>query len=324
MLKQLQKRLGDRTLMLRNGSVLDPNITYYTGLRDNSGVLYVTRRKAYFVRRKSLNEAAERACGCKVKVVEDVYEWLKAQDPAKLAINESRLPYAHYKQLRKIAPVVPFSKDLEDIRAVKTKEELRRIRKARGLALSILDGMTFEGSERDIYSRLMYEMHLAADPAFEPIVAADGNARYPHHIPGPKRPKNLLLIDMGVRYNNYHCDITRIHYLRKSLKMEKAHMAVEGAIEAAKEAAVPGATGGEVDRAACGVLEGCGYHKNILHATGHGIGIEVHERPSLAPQSKDMLKEGMVFTIEPGIYFSNFGIRLEDDYVVTKKGAQVI
>ncbi len=324
MLKELQKRLGDSTLVLKNGMVSDPNITYYTGLRDNSGILYVTKSKAFFVRNKSLNEAAEKQCTCKVKIVEDVNEWLKEQNPTKIAINESRLSYSHSKRLRKIAPIVSFSKELEDIRAVKTKEELRRIRKARSMALSLLEGMTFEGTERNIYSRFMYEMHLVADPAFELIVAADRNSRYPHHISGSKRPKNMLLVDFGVRYKNYHSDITRMHYFKKNLKMEKAHVAVEAAIEAAMSAAIPGATGAEVDRAACEVLAGCGYAKNILHATGHGLGVELHERPSLAPNSKDVLKEGMIFTIEPGIYFSNFGIRLEDDYIVTKKGAKVI
>ncbi len=164
--------------------------------------------------------------------------------------------------------------------------------------------------------------------AFETIVAAGPNGAYPHAVPTAREIVNgePVIVDMGAVYGGYCADMTRTIYLGKLPKdMREALEAVANAAEEAEDVASPGVTAEEVDKAAREYLRKAGLGKYFIHSTGHGVGVEVHEPPRIAPGVKEELRPGMVFTIEPGVYLhGRFGIRIEDMVLITSSGARVL
>ncbi|HUX17277.1 MAG TPA: M24 family metallopeptidase, partial [Phycisphaerae bacterium] len=166
-------------------------------------------------------------------------------------------------------------------------------------------------------------------PAFPTICAVDASAAMPHAVPGNRRLRrgSVLLVDFGARVGGYVCDLTRMLFAgRIAPRVRRAYEAVRAAQVAAIARVRPGASFTEVDAAARAVLSEAGLGKAFSHGTGHGIGREVHEPPGLGPRAgKGTLEPGMVVTVEPGVYFRGaFGIRLEDDCLVTKTGRRVL
>ena len=167
-----------------------------------------------------------------------------------------------------------------------------------------------------------------AELSFPSIVAFGKNSSVPHHQTGNTKLTErikLILLDFGVKYENYCSDMTRTIFFGKP--SEKQKKIFEVVLEAQQKAANflgsaikfgKKVSASEVDKAARDYIISKGY-LTIPHSLGHGIGLEVHEHPSLSPRSKDTLKEGMVFSIEPGIYLPNFGgVRVEDLFVIQK------
>lgn len=164
--------------------------------------------------------------------------------------------------------------------------------------------------------------------AFETIVAAGPNGAYPHAVPTAREivAGEPVVVDMGAIYGGYCADMTRtIHAERPPREVREAIEAVAGAAEAAEDAAGPGVTAEEIDKAAREYLRRAGLGKYFIHSTGHGVGVEVHEPPRIAPGVKEELRPGMVFTIEPGIYLhGRFGVRIEDMVLITESGAKIL
>ena len=221
------------------------------------------------------------------------------------------------------------------LRIRKDAFEQRAIRRAIRVAESawsvfrrrIRVGMT----ERRLAAELDHQMRLAgADgPAFPTISAVDASAAMPHAVPGNRRLRrgSVLLVDFGARVGGYVCDLTRTLFAgRIAPRTRRMYEAVRAAQAAAIGRVRPGAAFTEVDAAARAVLSEAGLASAFGHGTGHGIGREVHEPPALGPRAgKGTLEPGMVVTIEPGVYFRGaFGIRLEDDCLVTKTGRRVL
>ncbi len=158
------------------------------------------------------------------------------------------------------------------------------------------------------------------------IVGGGPNSAYPHHSSGsrPLQPGEPVLVDLGGRLEGYASDITRMGYLGEpSARYRDVHAAVERAVRVGMDAVKPGAPLAAVDRAARGVIEAAGYGKYFTHRTGHGIGITGHEPPSVTHTNDIPMQEGMVFSVEPGIYLEGeFGVRLEEIVVVTARGAE--
>jgi Xaa-Pro aminopeptidase len=137
----------------------------------------------------------------------------------------------------------------------------------------------------------------------------------------------LLLLDYGCTVDGYHSDMSRTIWLDGEVDSELArmHAAVLESQEAGIEAIRPGITGGEVDEVCRAVLRTHGYEDLFVHSTGHGVGLEIHEGPRLAPKSEDVLTPGNVVTVEPGVYVPGFGgIRIEDMVLVTDSGHRVL
>jgi Xaa-Pro aminopeptidase len=137
---------------------------------------------------------------------------------------------------------------------------------------------------------------------------------------------DLVIIDYGVRYKGYCCDLTRTYSpLKWDGRSKKIYQVVLEAQRTAFAAIKPGARASDVDAAARGVIDRAGYGKYFGHGTGHGVGLEVHERPTISPRSGDILKPGMIFTVEPGFYIENFGgVRIEDMVLVKDKGMEIL
>ena len=185
-------------------------------------------------------------------------------------------------------------------------------------------------SELEIAAELerFIRYHGAQSASFDIIVASGINSSYPHHLTSPKKLKSgeSLVIDMGVNYRGYKSDLTRVFFLGKiTLLVRRIYDIVRNAQQKAIARIKPGSSIREVDEAARSYIAQKGYGRYFGHNLGHGIGLEVHEAPKISSRQEGRLKEGMVFTIEPGIYLpGKFGIRIEDLVLVTKKGCEVL
>jgi Xaa-Pro aminopeptidase len=150
--------------------------------------------------------------------------------------------------------------------------------------------------------------------AFPTIVASGPNIRHPHHIAGKQRLTGPLLMDLGVKVNGYCSDVTRTEGSRYQRIAAKA-------LEAAQDAVKPGARASDIDKIARKAL---GRHqKHFITSLGHGVGLQIHEKPYISARNREVLKEGMIIAIEPGIYVPG-GVRIENDILVTEDGCEVL
>jgi Xaa-Pro aminopeptidase len=224
---------------------------------------------------------------------------------------------------------------VETLRQIKDADEIAQIREAvhhaeRGFGL-LTASLRGEMSELQAANELEHAMRRfgARQASFETIVAVGHRAALPHARPSSVRVEaaNFLLVDWGAtNIHGYRSDLTRMVATGTiSPKLEKLHGVVLSAQRRAIEAIRPGIRASEVDSIGREVIAKAGWAKNFGHGLGHGIGLEIHEGPRISRISKDILKAGMVVTVEPGIYLPGVGgIRIEDDILVTRNGHEVL
>ncbi|MBT9253248.1 MAG: Xaa-Pro peptidase family protein [Brockia lithotrophica] len=230
---------------------------------------------------------------------------------------------------------------LHEMRAVKGPEELAALARAARDTDALLAAWIRElrpgMSEREavrILERLRDEAGFGPF-AFDPIVLTGERTALPHGVPGdaPLRPWSLLLVDVGVTCCGYAGDLTRTYVLvgagpaprEERQTWERLYRAVEEAQTAALAAVAVGRPYAEVDRAARGVLERYGLAEYFVHRTGHGLGLEIHEAPQVAPDSQERATPGHVFTVEPGVYIPGVGgVRIEDVVALAEAGVEVL
>jgi Xaa-Pro aminopeptidase len=232
---------------------------------------------------------------------------------------------------------VPMERAVEQQRLVKDAAEIATFRRA-GRAIGTVAGALSEivargRSEREIALSIDTALLNAGfeRPAFQTIVASGPNSALPHARPTARRlvEGDLVVLDFGGVLDGYCVDLTRMAAVGPiPARAMVLHDAVRDANAAATLAVRPGVEASDVDRAARDVLEARELGDAFLHATGHGLGLEVHEAPRIAKpdaDASDRLQAGMVFTIEPGAYVSGIGgARLEDDVLVTPEGCEVL
>ena len=226
---------------------------------------------------------------------------------------------------------------VEALRMVKTAEEVAKIKRAIEVAERafgiVTSGLTDAMTERQVAHALEAAMRSlgATGASFPPIVGVDAGAALPHYQPSDRQLAGgrVLLIDWGALVDGYASDLTRtLHRFGSGddamrQKFEQAYDATHRAAAAGLASIAPGIATAEVDAAARSVLADAGLAEAFKHGLGHGFGRAVHESPRLGSTSKETLAAGMVVTIEPGVYFEGeFGIRIEDDVLVTDAGAR--
>jgi Xaa-Pro aminopeptidase len=227
---------------------------------------------------------------------------------------------------------VAGSNEVERLRTVKDADELTTMRAAAKLISEAWTGvvrrMKVGVSELRVAADLEYAMKRAgaSGPSFETIVASGPRSAWAHARATSKllKKNELVVMDQGVILRGYCSDMTRTVFLgRPSDRVRRMYDAVLDAQQAAKSVIRPGVTAGDVDAAARRTLSRYKLAKYFTHSTGHGLGIEVHEMPRLGRGESFVLEEGMVVTIEPGVYIEGLGgVRIEDDVVVTSKGSE--
>lgn len=230
------------------------------------------------------------------------------------------------------AELLPAGRLVEELRAVKDATELAALRGGCALvdaALDALFGWLAPGrTEREVAARLEAELRDrgAEAIAFETIVAAGPNAARPHHRPDHRRlvAGDVVVIDVGADVEGYHSDMTRTVALGEpAAELAAVHGIVERAQAAGRTALAAGVTAGAIDDACRSVIAEAGYAERFVHATGHGVGLEVHEEPVLRAGSTATLPSGCAVTVEPGIYLPAVGgVRIEDVVAVTDDGAE--
>ncbi len=264
---------------------------------------------------------------------------LVSREVEKLAFESGYFLYQSFEKLQKIADglkveLLPLSGVIEKSRKVKDDLELDKIRASVALNevvfqkayKKIKPGMT----ERQLAIRietLMREMG-AEGPSFETIVAGGANGAKPHAVPGdhPLQRNEPIVIDMGLVLDGYCSDMTRTIVLGEpDAKIKKIFRLVRKAQKAGIRAIKSGVTGSMVDKAARDIIKDGGYGEYFGHGLGHGVGLAVHESPSLSSRDKKKLQPGMVVTVEPGIYLPDWGgVRLENMAIVTEKGCEIL
>jgi Xaa-Pro aminopeptidase len=235
----------------------------------------------------------------------------------------------------KSTQLVPQSDQVETLRQIKDADEIAQIREAirqaeRGFAV-LKSSLCGEMTEQQAANELEQAMRRfgAKQASFDTIIAVGPRAALPHARPTSVRVEeaNFVLVDWGAtNVQGYRSDLTRMLATGTiSPKLEKLHGVVLNAQQRAIEAICPGILASDVDTIGRDVITKAGWGKNFGHGLGHGIGLEIHEGPRLSRISKDILKPGMVVTVEPGVYLPGVGgIRIEDDVLVTRNGHEVL
>ncbi|MBQ7639346.1 MAG: aminopeptidase P family protein [Clostridia bacterium] len=332
------KNVSDAALIIS-----EANRFYYTGFPASDGFLLVTKNKALFYTDSRYTEAAEKKIGSEfVRDSATLYEQLRtlfSEDCIKtVAVESDRLTLSQFEKLKTELPDITFICDatLTDIieaqRSVKDEDEVELVLKAQSIAEAAFDhilGFIKPGlTEKEVQLELDYYMlkNGADGLSFETIAVSGVNSSMPHGVPSNKKIENgdFLTLDYGALYNGYHSDMTRTVAVGKaSDRMKEIYGIVLEAQTRSLETFKEGVTCFDGDRAARDVIEKAGYGKYFGHGTGHGVGVEIHEAPSVSPKSKATLKAGNIVTAEPGIYIpGQFGVRIEDMALITKEGCR--
>ncbi|OBZ11582.1 metallopeptidase [Bacillus sp. FJAT-27264] len=331
--------------------VTDPKHVYYlTGFASNPherflGLLLVRGEVPVLIVPALDAEAAHAASSVKNIAThsdtDNPYDLLRQRLQGKklgaVGIEKEHFTVSRFEQLAAAVPAERFSDIghlLRSMRAKKTPEEVAAMKHAAELVEEVLrrglKHVKAGVSEIELVAELEYLMKKlgASGPAFDTLVLSGPNTALPHGEPGSRiiEPGDFLMFDLGLYAAGYASDITRTFAVEEAdSKLTDIYNAVLAANEAGIAAAIPGATFGSVDRAAREVIEAAGYGEYFVHRVGHGLGIDVHEYPSLHGLNEDIIEVGNVFTVEPGIYVPGVGgVRIEDDVFVSDDGAQTL
>jgi Xaa-Pro aminopeptidase len=325
-----------------------PNIRYLCGFSGSAGLLLVEEGgSVFFTDSRYHTQAHEEVKDAKAavankSVLQALADFLwsrrKRGKGWAIGVESEHMTVAEKKRLAKLLPTGVTLKDapsvVERARLVKDGEELDLIRSAVRLGAKLFDRALEVLRPGTAEVEVAAEMELAARRAgaekmsFETIIASGARSALPHGRASSQSiaPGGFVVCDFGVILAGYCSDQTRTVWVGSvASDAKRAYEAVREAQQAAVDVVQPGATVGEVDAAARKVLRKAGLAKYFTHSTGHGVGLEIHEAPRVAAGQAEVLKPGMVITIEPGVYFpGKWGIRIEDMVAVTASGREVL
>jgi len=320
------------------------DMRYLTGRSCRDAWLLVTPRRTYYLTDGRYLEEVRQVLPSEISVrkisggfVRSVFQILSRKGPIHLGFDEDHLTVAQFRDMQQACPpqirLTPQNGCLAAMRRIKTVEEVDAIRQCLQINLAayrylkrvIRPGMT----EREIFFKAeRFVRSREARFSFLPIIASGPNSSHPHAQIGTRvfQRKEVLLVDMGVQLHGYKSDLTRIFVSDKiSPLVARVYEAVAEAQEAAIREIRSGAAVARVDAAARKSLKVNKLDQFYVHATGHGVGLDIHESPRLSVKSSEILQPGMVVTVEPGVYFpGKFGIRIEDMVLVNDNGCEIL
>jgi Xaa-Pro aminopeptidase len=339
-----------------------PNIRYLTGFAGSTAIAILTKDAVVFMTdgRYVTEVETHVAPGCpglRLVKVDPTYDatlaaFLREFDGPRVGFESAHLTVKRFDGLtaalrdtpsRRAGALIPAERLVEAARVRKDDAELEALRRGGAListvAREVLGGIRAGQREWEVAADIDDRIRRGGfeRPAFDTIVASGPNAALPHARPGDRRLQagDLVVLDFGGVHDGYCVDITRtVSVGTPGAEARRVYDAVAAAQVAAAQAVRPSAAVTDVDEAARAVLEGLGFGQAFSHATGHGLGLEIHEEPRVGPRRTDIpgvppggrddrLEPGVVFTIEPGAYLPGFGgVRIEDDVVVTETGVE--
>ena len=327
------------------------NIAYLSNFTGSNGFMLVTAKKKYLFTDSRYILRAKNTIKRGIEIVDITRMWRNREELEKswggifkkhriktLGVDESDLTVERYNRFKKITPKVKFTNiagHYEAIREIKTRQEIKLLQKSQDI-----NGKVFEEIAKFLqsfrFNRSLTEIEVAwkirelgfqygaEDISFEPIVGFGKNSAIVHHAPTKTKLKkaDVILIDMGMKYQGYCSDMSRTILPKKPKALEQEiYNTVLNTQIAGCEFVKAGVTGHAADKVSRDIIEAAGYGDYYSHAGGHGIGLDVHEQPALSAGYKAKLLENSVVTVEPGIYLpGKFGVRIEDMVLVTKKG----
>ena len=317
------------------------NRRYFTGFPSSDGYLVVTKNDAVFFTDSRYIEAAQKSVkNCRAqkltRVSNEIKDYIREKNIIKIYTERNRVTVSDYDFFKtvfspcRVTASKKLEKETDNIRRAKSEEEKEYILTAQKIAENAFEHiLTFIKpgvTEKQIALELDFYMlsHGAEAVSFETIAVTGAKSSMPHGVPDETVVKNgdFITMDFGAVYKGYHSDMTRTVAVGEVTEEQKT--VYETVLKAQKKALSvlkKGLPCSEADKAARDIIDNAGYGDYFGHSTGHGVGVEIHENPTLAPKSTDILEIGDVVTVEPGIYLpGKFGIRIEDMALITENG----
>ncbi|UCD85050.1 MAG: aminopeptidase P family protein [Deltaproteobacteria bacterium] len=319
-----------------------PNLRYLSGFSGSSGALLINRDDGYFLAdSRYYSQARKETKGFIIreyrKIIEGIAELSRAAGMKRMGFEAGDLTYKDYQKLQELlakVKLLPFSKELDSLRAVKDRDEINSIKNAARIAaqcfLELKDTIQPGSRERNLAIELEYKLKKggSGELPFDIIVASGPRGALPHGVASEKKIRNgeMVVIDYGSRYKGYFSDETCTLLMGiPTRKQKNIYQIVKAAHDKAIDFIRPGKRASQIDKVAREYIRQAGYSRGFGHALGHGVGLAIHEEPLISPDSSTLIEEGMVFTIEPGIYLEGWGgVRIEDMIVVTRDGCKVL
>ncbi|WP_025785917.1 Xaa-Pro peptidase family protein [Sporosarcina sp. D27] len=343
---ELQNQLEELKIdgLMING---DWNRRYVTGFTGSNGVVLITKDEVILVTDYRYFEQAKNQTGLHVvlhsehtghkhKIYDEVAKQINRMDIKRLGFEQQHLNFGNYSKLDALAKceMIPTYDVVENLRMVKSQEEIENIRTSSKITdeafVEVLDFIRPGITELEVAGELesFIKKKGGITSTFSPIVASGKRASLPHGRASEKviEKGDMITIDFGTNYNGYWSDISRVVSVgQPSEKMLEVQQVVLRSFTNCAMNIKPGLTDREVDKYMRDVLIETGYNHLSGTGTGHGIGLEVHEKPLFSVDSEKILLPGMVVTIEPGIYLPEVGgARIEDMLLITEKGCEVL
>lgn len=343
----------------KNYLTLDENAQYFEcGYScDNAILIRLGNEKIFITDGRYTLEARQNTKNLQIIEADNLFvkacEFLNKTSIKEIVYDPNRLSISHFKQLESLLKgkigLVGTPNFHQNIRIIKTKEQIKLIKKSQklnkeayGKFAKFLNkmGKGMNEVKLDYQARIFLSHQGKYDLSFLPILGINANAAKPHALPSYKDKlsyKSLLLFDAGIKYKRYCSDRTRTAYFDsngidfkkkqtfKDKKLQEIYDTVLNAQERTITSLRTGMSGKEIDKVARDTIQKAGFGEYFIHSTGHGIGLDIHELPFISKRSETVVEDGMVFSIEPGIYIPNhYGVRIEDLVVVRNGKAEVL